>query len=327
MSRQAHRPLRSRLIVIIAASLSAILVAAAALLYTPDQPRAALERKYPAGYLSVAGIRLRLRDTGPRDAPALIMLHGFGASLQTWDGWSDILSQNFRVVRFDLPGFGLTGPDPANDYSDARAMRILAALMDRLGLASATLIGNSMGGRIAWMFASLHPERVDRLVLISPDGFASPGIAYGKRQAVPPVVRLLPYVMPRSLLRSSLAPAYANPALLTDATVTRYYDLMLAPGTRAAIVARTGQTMIEDPVPMLRRVRAPTLLVWGEKDAMIPFGNASDYLREIPSARLAALPDLGHVPFEEAPRRSLAPVLVFLQTPREALVPSKPALH
>ena len=240
MSRQAHRPalLNKRRFGVIAASLSAILAATASL-YTPDKPRAVLERKYPAKDLSVAGIRLRVRDTGPRDAPALIMLHGFGASLQTWDGWSDILSHHFRVVRFDLPGFGLTGPDPTGDYSDARAMNILGALMDRVGLARATLIGNSMGGRIAWMFAALHPERVDRLVLVSPDGFASPGVAYGRKQAVPPILRLLPYVMPRALLRSSLAAAYADPRRLAKATVSRYYDLMLAPGTRAAIVART----------------------------------------------------------------------------------------
>ncbi len=296
----------------VAVPLCAILIGAGAWLYTPDRSRIALETKYPGQYLVVAGIRLRLRDTGPHDAPAIILLHGFGASLQTWDDWSDILSARYRVVRFDLPGFGLTGPDPTGDYSDQRALIIIGALMDRLGLARAILIGNSMGGRLAWLFAALHPDRVDRLVLISPDGFASTGIEYGRTPKVPFVVRLLPYVLPRSLLRSSLAPAYADAARLKQTTVTRYRDLMLAPGTRAAIVARTGQTMIEDPAPLLRRIRAPTLLLWGEADAMIPFSNAQDYLRSIRGAELAPLPRLGHVPFEEAPRTSIQPVLAFL---------------
>ena len=306
---KARRMTLARIVLV---SLSAAFVTVVAWLYTPDRSRAMLTAKYPADDLAVAGITLRLRDTGPRDAPALILLHGFGASLQTWDAWSDILSARFRVIRFDLPGFGLTGPDPFGDYSDARAMRILLALMDHLGIARATLIGNSMGGRIAWLFAARRPERVDKLVLISPDGFASPGLAYGKTQAIPPIVRLLPYVLPRALLRSSLATAYADPSRLTAATVTRYRDLMLAPGTRAAIVARTGQTRLDDPVPLLRRIQAPTLLLWGERDAMIPISNAQDYLRALPHAQLATLPTLGHVPFEEQPRVSIEPVLTFL---------------
>ena len=71
----------------------------------------------------VDGVRLRLRDTGPRDAPAVIFLHGFCASLDTWEPWARALSARFRVIRFDLPGFGLTGPDPTGDYSDAREMK------------------------------------------------------------------------------------------------------------------------------------------------------------------------------------------------------------
>ena len=80
--------------------------------YAPDKPRADLEAAYPGEYLAVDGVRLRLRDTGPRDAPAVILLHGFCASLDTWEPWARALSADYRVIRFDLPGFGLTGPDP-----------------------------------------------------------------------------------------------------------------------------------------------------------------------------------------------------------------------
>ncbi len=291
------------------------IVAAAAWLYTPDKSRAVLEAKYaasPADFVAVDGLRLRVRDTGPRGAPAIVLLHGFGASLDTWEPWASVLSANYRVIRFDLPGFALSGPDPTADYTDGRTVRVLLALLDRLAVGRATLIGNSLGGKIAWMVAAEHPERVDRLVLVSPDGFASPGFDYGRKARVPAVLGLLPYVLPSFMVRMSLAPAYGTPSLLTDDRVARYRDLMLAPGMRRAMLTRMEQVVLQPPEPLLRRIRAPTLLLWGERDAMIPIGNAADYLRLIPDSRLVALPGLGHVPQEEAPARSLAPVLAFL---------------
>ncbi len=288
---------------------------AAALLYTPDKNRAALEAKYgagPADFLSVGGLRLHLRDTGPRDAPAVILLHGFGSSLQTWDAWAGVLQAHFRVIAFDLPGFGLTGADPSGDYSDARTVAVLGLMMDALGLARASLIGNSLGGKIAWNFAALHPERVNRLVLVSPDGFASPGFEYDRTPEVPAMMRLLPYVLPTPMVRMTLAPAYADSSKLTPALLARYRDMMLAPGVRAAMLARMAQVRLTPPEPALRRITAPTLLLWGERDAMIPVSNAADYLRALPHARLVALPGLGHVPQEEAPEESLAPVEAFL---------------
>ncbi len=191
-------------------------------------------------------------------------------------------------------------------------MDIIVALMDRLGVASATFIGNSVGGRIAWSFAARHPERVKKLVLISPDGFASKGFAYGKEPKVPAMAHAMRYFLPRSMVRSSLAQAYGDPALLTEDTVDRYYDLMLAPGSRSALIARMEQTILRDPVPLLRQIQVPVLLVWGDKDAMIPVGNATDYLREMPQAKVATFPGLGHVPHEESPAQSLIPVREFL---------------
>jgi pimeloyl-ACP methyl ester carboxylesterase len=301
------------MIILGAAGLAGLAVIALALwLYAPDKPRAVLEAAYPGDYVTVDGARLRLRDTGPRDAPAVILLHGFGASLETWEPWAQALSSTYRVIRIDLPGFGLSGPDPTGDYSDRRAVQILADLMNQLGLRRASLIGNSLGGRIAWTFAAAHPERVTRLVLISPDGFASPGFAYGKAPKVPLMMQALPYVAPRGLLKANLAVAYGRPDRLNAATLTRYRDLLLAPGVRRAILARTGQVILRDPAPILAGVQAPTLLLWGEKDGMIPIRNAADYLRDLPHATLVRLPGLGHVPFEEDPATSLAPVERFL---------------
>ncbi len=284
--------------------LALVVAGGLAWLYTPDKPRAALEAEYaqpPSEFVDVAGIRLHVRDTGPRTAPAVIFLHGFGASLQTWDGWARDLERDHRVIRYDLPGFGLTGADPSGDYTDARGITVLLALMDRLGVARASIVGNSMGGRIAWTFAALRPQRTDKLVLVSPDGFASPGRAYGEAPKTPLLMRALPYVLPSFMLRASLTPAYVDPAVVTDALFARYRDMMLAPGVRGAIVQRMGQQVLVDPAPLLHRIEAPTLLMWGEQDRMIPFRNSADYMRDVPHATLAALPGLGHLPQEEAP--------------------------
>lgn len=304
-----------RLVMTGIALLIVAVIGLAAWLYTPDKPRAALEARYaapPSMFVEVAGLRMHVRDTGPRGAPAVILMHGFGASLHTWDAWAQTLDADYRVIRFDLPGFALTGPDPTGDYTDARSMEVLLALMDRLSIARAALVGNSMGGRIAWTFAATHPDRVAKLVLMAPDGFASPGISYGIAPAVPWMMRVLPYVLPTPLLRATLAPAYADASVMTDDLVAQYRDMMLAPGIRRAIVARLPQTVLARPEPLLRRIEAPTLLLWGEKDAMVPFTNAADYLREMPGARLVAFADLGHLPHEERPGRSVEALRTFL---------------
>jgi pimeloyl-ACP methyl ester carboxylesterase len=293
-----------------------ILVVVALLLWTPDRDRASLEALYlrsPADMIDVAGTRLDVRDSGPKDAPAILLLHGFGSSLHTWEDWSGPLSVDHRVIRLDLPGCGLSPPDPTGDYTDARSIAVLLALMDRLGVAKASVVGNSMGGRIAWTFAAEHPERVDKLILISPDGFESPGFEYGRKPDVPSTVRLMRYVLPKPLVKMSLAPAYGDPKVMTDDLATRYYDLMRAPGVRDAMIARMEQSMRFDPVPRLERIRAPTLLLWGEEDRMIPFANAADYVKAIPGAKLVPLPGVGHLPQEEAPQRSLEIVRDFLR--------------
>lgn len=307
-----------RLKLAIVISLSLLLVVGAIVgvwLWTPDRQRAALQSKYQASdadIVSVENVRLHVRDSGTKSNPAVIMLHGFGSSLHTWEPWAQALQDQYRVIRIDLPGSGLSEPDPTGRYDDLRTIDILVALMDRLGVAKAALIGNSIGGRIAWNFAARHPERVTKLVLISPDGFASKGFAYDKKPKVPAMAHAMRYVLPRSMVRSSLAQAYGDPALLTDETVDRYYDLMLAPGSRSALIARMEQTVLRDPAPLLRQIRVPVLLVWGDKDAMIPVSNAADYVRELPQAEVVTFPGLGHVPHEEAPAESLVPVKAFL---------------
>ena len=292
-------------------------------LWTPDLPRAELEARYagpPSEFVDLMGLRLHVRDSAPQagpERPVVLMLHGFGGSLHTWEAWATGLAATHRVIRIDLPGAGLTGADPSGDYSDERGIALLSALLTQRGVARATVLGHSMGGRLAWRYAAAEPARVDRLVLVAPDGFASPGFEYGKAPDVGLVAKAMQFALPKAVLRWSLAPAYANPdAVMTDELVTRYHALMLAPGVRPAIIARMQQLNLLPPPPLLRTIQAPTLLLWGEADRMIPVANAQDYLRDLPQARLVVLPGVGHVPQEENPSAGLAAVQAFLAEAR-----------
>ncbi len=296
--------------------LAALLIALSLwLAWTPDLPRERLLHNYAVSGTSqvVAGEQpYFLQDTGPRDAPTMVLLHGFGASLQTWDAWSAELDKQWRVVRIDVPAFGLTGPAVNNDYSDAADVARLAALLDHLGLQQVVLGGHSMGGRIAWNFAATHPERVSHLVLVSPDGFPDPRAASEFTYQVSPWLGLMRYSLPAWALKMAVAPAYADASKPSSATLQRYQDMMRAPGVRAALIERMRQSRNSDPVPRLQSLGMPVLLVWGEKDAFIPISNAQDYLKAIPQARLATIPQAGHVVHEEAPLLSVQAVKAFL---------------
>ena len=296
--------------------LVALIVLAGILLWTPDKSRAELENTYGSpqnGYITALGVKLHYQDTGPSKNPIpILFLHGFGSSLQTWDSWSKSLSSDYRVISVDLPGFGLTGEDPSGIYTDQRSVEVLEAFLKELRIPKVVIVGNSMGGKLAWQFAAQYPEQVSKLVLISPDGYASPGIEYGKKTEIPAIANLYRYFFSKSFLAMNLEPAYANPQTLNDGLVNRYYDLMLAPGVRGAILARMQQTVLKDPVPSLTKIQAPTLLMWGEKDAFIPISNSEDYLKVMPNAKRVSLPNIGHLPQEEQANVGLQALKDFL---------------
>jgi pimeloyl-ACP methyl ester carboxylesterase len=301
---------------IIAVALTALLFFAALYLWTPDKSKAELEKIYGSpktAYVSALGVNIHYQDTGPsKNQIPILFLHGFGSSLQTWDSWSEALSSEYRVISVDLPGFGLTGEDPSGIYTDQRSVEVIEAFLKELQIPKVVLVGNSMGGKFAWQFAARYPDQVTKLVLISPDGYASPGIEYGKKSEVPAIAELYRYFFSKTFLAMNLEPAYANPKTLNDALVNRYYDLMLAPGVRGAILARMQQTVLQDPIPSLATIKVPTLLLWGEKDAFIPIANSNDYLKVMPNAKRVSLPNIGHLPQEEKSTIGLAALKEFL---------------
>lgn len=305
---------------------AAILAMAVALLglWTPDLERAELAKRYgapPAQTMAVDGLTVYYKDSGPQDAPVLLFLHGFGSSLQTWDDWSAKLDPQYRVIRLDLPGFGLTGAHPAQDYSEATDLAILTHFVNKLGLNQFSVIGHSMGGKMAWSLAASQPDRVQALVLMAPDGFPEVKDIGSKPYEVPAIMGLIQYFLPKYLVQKSMEPAFADPHMLNEALVNRYYDMLRAPGVRGAILDRSNQTIYTDPVPRLQKIRAPTLLLWGEQDQMIPSSNAQSYAGVLLNSSTIVVPKLGHLLQEEQPDTGLAALKQFLEIHQAPIKP------
>jgi pimeloyl-ACP methyl ester carboxylesterase len=289
------------------------LAGAVAALYRPDVPPESLRVRYappPSRMVRVGGMDVHYRDEG--SGPAVVLLHGMGASLHTWDGWAAALRDSMRVVRLDLPGYGLTGPFPHGDYGNPAYVAFLDAFLDAVRVPRASLAGNSMGGEIAWRYALAHPARVERLVLVDAAGYP-----YGDPPALfrllgtPGLAPLLSKLSPRWMYASNLRQVYVDDARVTDALVDRYYDLTRRAGNRGAFLSRA---LVTDTFPFaaIRAVRAPTLVMWGAEDLWIPRAMADTFATYIPGSRVVVYDGVGHLPMEEHAVRSAADARAFL---------------
>ena len=296
-------------------ALLAVVVAGGAALYRPDLPVESLKPKYappPSRFVRVEGMDVHYRDEGPRGAPTVVLLHGMGASLHTWDGWTRALEDSLRVVRLDLPGYGLTGPFPQGDYSNAAYVRFLDAFLTAVDVPRASLAGNSMGGEIAWRYTVAHPPRVEKLILVDAAGYPYGEIpGFFKLLGTPGLAPLLTKLSPRWMYANNLTQVYADDAKVTDALVDRYYDLTRREGNRGAFLKRS---LIQDTTPFaeIRAIRAPTLVQWGAEDLWIPKAVADTFRVYIPGARVVMYDSVGHLPMEEIPERSAADARRFL---------------
>lgn len=302
-----------------------VVVAVAGLLLSwrvPDRPVSALQAKWappPSTFLDVKGLQVHLRDEGPRDDPApIILLHGTSASLHTWDGWTAALSSKRRVIRFDLPGFGLTGPSTDGVYSIERYVDTVVAVADALAVPRFVINGNSLGGYVAWATALAHPQRVEGLILVDAAGYPvqAQSVPLAFRIArTPGLNRLMRDVLPRSLVEKSLQDVYGDPAKVTPALVDRYFDLATRAGNRAALVARFEQTQPGTMSDRIREITAPTLILWGGRDRLIPPALGDRFAADIRGSTIVVFDTLGHVPHEEDPAATVAGVLRFLDKP------------
>jgi pimeloyl-ACP methyl ester carboxylesterase len=294
------------------------------LLREVDRPVEGLVARWgqaPSEFLDLDGQLVHYRDEGPKaDAAPIVLLHGTSASLHTWDGWTKALQGTHRVIRIDLPAFGLTGPFTGRfagqTYTGANDASFVLAVLDRLGVQRFSVAGNSLGGEVAWRIAAQAPQRVHKLVLVDAIGYPLDGqdIPLGWKFARLPVLgRLTEHMLPRPIIVQGLASAYADPAKISDALVDRYFELTLREGNRAALVQRAQTWSPDDGVAKVTGVTAPTLVLWGGRDRLVPPALAQRFAADIPGAQVQVFDDLGHVPQEEDAGRTVAAVVAFLR--------------
>ncbi len=296
------------------------LVAALAWNWAPDRSLADLKPRWalpPSEFLAIDGMLVHLRDQGPRDDPApIVLLHGTSASLHTWEGWVAALQAKRRVISLDLPGFGLTGPFPDGDYRMSHYSAFLAHVLDQLQVPRAVVAGNSFGGQLAWQFALDHPQRVERLVLVDAAGYPrnATSIPIGFRLAqIPALAPLMANLLPRQMIEASIRNVYGDPSKVSDELIDRYYELTLRAGNREALRQRFIQAEAGQGFTRIAELKVPTLIIWGGRDELIPPDNAERFKRDIQGSRLVLFDDLGHVPQEEDPARTVAVLMGFLE--------------
>jgi len=298
------------------AGLVVLAVVAVAAMIRRDIPIDELVPRYgaaPSQFMELQGMRVHYRDEGA--GPPLVLVHGTSSSLHTWDGWVKELAGKRRLIRVDLPGFGLTGPAPDGDYRVERYERFLGEFLDRLGIARADLAGNSLGGRVVLTFALAHPERVHKLVLIDAGGLSgAPHPTIFKLARMPVVGRALLTLTPEFLVRRNVEEVYGDPSRVTDAVVERYHDMALRAGNRKALWGRLNGTLDPDLDARLGDVAVPVLIEWGEQDRWMPVSFAQRFARGIKGAELRIYPGAGHVPMEEIPTPTARDADAFLGT-------------
>jgi pimeloyl-ACP methyl ester carboxylesterase len=289
----------------------------------PDWPVQALVARWappPSDFVEIKGQLVHLRDEGPRDDPTpIVLVHGTSASLHTWEGWVRALKGQRRVITFDLPGFGLTGPFSGqytpDDYAGDTYARFVIDLMDALKIDRAVLGGNSLGGEVAWRTATIAPQRVTALVLVDAAGpaFTPLEVPLGFRLArVPLLNRTSEWALPRELVEQSVRSVYGRPERVTPELVDRYFQLTLREGNRRALRLRMSGLVMGEGAERIAAIVQPTLILWGGQDRLIPPATAEKFKQQIAGSQLVLFDDLGHVPQEEDPARTVAPVKAFL---------------
>lgn len=283
-------------------ALGAVAFLVAAWVYR-DIPAEVLEAKYttPASkFLNVDGVRIHYRDEG--SGPPLVLIHANFGSLLSWDGWVKSLEDEHRVLRFDMTGHGLTGPDPSGDYSLERTVQLTERFVDSLGLSRFSIGGTSIGGTVAMHYAAAHPERVERLILLSPGALEGRTMQRAGR-SVPRIANILEYITPRALASYMLKTRFGDPGRVDDKLVDQWYEMWLREGQRAAILARLRTYSSADLAKVTGAVRVPTLILWGESNPQAPVEQAQELRRMLvnaPAVQVITYPGVGHMAADEA---------------------------
>ncbi len=308
---------------IIVALLIVIVLVAWLTLRGPDIPYATLESKYSGATSHFVdlpgGYHVHYQDDGDPALPLLVLLHGFGDSYTSWEGWVRELKNRRRIISLDFPGHGLTRA-PQGTVLRAEALAdFVDSFADKLALPKFAVAGNSMGGGVAWQLAVRHPERINALILVDAAGFPNE-----KPPAeVPLAFRILRYPIGRAVLRNidnrflireGLRTDVYDKSLITPAVVDRWADFQRAPGHRAILMSVDLGGQSADTAALLATIKVPTLILWGDADPLIEPAAARKFAAAIPGSTLIIYKQVGHLPQIEIPARSAASVLEFLNT-------------
>lgn len=293
----------------------AILFIAFLILRNPDKSVEELSKIYTdaeSEWVDINGMNVHYKKEG--SGPAVVLIHGTGASLHTWDGWTERLDDSLTVYRMDLPAFGLTGPEPNGDYTIQMYVEFVDAFAQNMQLDSLAIGGNSLGGAIAWAYNVDHPEKVSKLLLLDAAGYPHEGDsdALAFKIASNPLLRpLMKHITPKSFIAKNLEQVYGDDSKITEELITRYHDMTLREGNRQAFIDRV-HTVHKDMSERIKEIQCPTLIMWGSEDTWTPVEDASKFERDIPNSELIMYEGVGHVPMEEAPELTVKDAMVFL---------------
>jgi len=259
------------------------------------------------------GIRLHYKDQG--SGPAILLVHSSVGDLKDWDGWVKVLSRNYRVIRLDLPAFGLTGPVPSGNYSVDRYLMLVDSLMDHLGIDRFAIVGTSYGGLVAFRYAGTRVDRVAALVLAS-----SAGVEYGGRggtseRARNPATVFTPRLATTEATAKMLNTIINDPGKVTPELVQRKTDYANVIGRDRESFVATQMYERGNPQRVLGHVRAPALVLWGGASKALSADTAQafvDAMKNARSTQKVIYEGGGHLLHIERPEQTVADVKTFL---------------
>jgi len=260
-------------------------------------------------YATIDGARLRYVDVG--DGPAVVLIHGFGASLDSWATVVPALATSHRVLALDLKGFGWSDR-PEGDYSPAAQAKLVLELMTARGIDRAAIVGQSWGGAVALSVVAAAPERVTRVAIYGGLAFEDQINGFMSWARVRGVGALMFWLMwDGTLLGENASSAFYDKSLVTADALDRIEAAQERPGARAAAYAVVSQIDLSAIEPRYRTMTQPFLLLWGREDAIVPRRYGERLAHELPNAKLIIYPRCGHLPQLEAPK-STADLAAFL---------------
>lgn len=287
-----------------------------ALYWENDIPLDVLKMKYAnveSKFLELDGMEVHYRDEG--NGPVVVLVHGTASSLHTWDGWVKELKGSCRVIRMDIPAFGLTGPNANHDYSMQAYVEFIDKFTAKLGLDSFMIAGNSLGGEIAWNYALAHPNKVQKMVLIDAAGYPKEGpipIAF-MLPRIPVINKIMTKVTPRRLVKKSITQVMYNDELVTEDLVDRHFELLLREGNRKAYVERVKAIWKREPGyhERIKDLQVLTLILWGREDVWLPVEHGDSFNEDIRHSILVIYDHAGHIPQEEIPEATASDARAF----------------